>query len=79
MRVGTRPAHTRAVVPIVAVTQRSRAWLPRKALLALLAAIAVVMPIDPHVLRSKVEVFIELARQRLQLAHVKRGTVTQVG
>jgi CheY-like chemotaxis protein len=36
-------------------------------------------PIDPHVLRSKVDVFIELARQRLELRHALRLNEMFVG
>jgi two-component system, sensor histidine kinase and response regulator len=36
-------------------------------------------PIDPHILRSKVDVFIELARQRLQLAEALRLNEMFVG
>ncbi len=36
-------------------------------------------PIDPHILRSKVDVFVELARQRLQLAHALKLNELFVG
>jgi two-component system sensor histidine kinase/response regulator len=36
-------------------------------------------PIDPHILRSKVDVFLELARQRLELAHALRLNELFVG